>query len=90
MLPSNVKVMGAFCASWAEETFVFSGWFLGYHPILSHHGISIQPVILGSTASCQGILPHIDLLKFDEPVLGISLATEATMIFRQSLMVIPV
>jgi alkylated DNA repair dioxygenase AlkB len=33
----------------------------------------------------QGILPHIDLLKFDERVLGISLAAEATMIFRQSL-----
>ena len=31
----------------------------------------------------EGILPHIDLLKFDDVVLGISLLSEATMIFRQ-------
>ena len=36
MLPSNLKVMGVFCASWAEETCVF--WLvlgLSPHPITS-------------------------------------------------------
>jgi hypothetical protein len=84
MLPSNLKVMGVFCASWAEETCFF--WLvlgLSPHPVTSwdqHPACDSR-----EHGMLQGILPHIDLLKFDERVLGISLAAEATMIFRQSL-----
>eukprot|EP00434_Breviolum_minutum_P023726 symbB.v1.2.020926.t1/scaffold1786.1/size101393/9 len=44
---------------------------------------TFDQLIVNSYDVGEGILPHIDLLKFDDVVLGISLLSEATMIFRR-------
>lgn len=43
----------------------------------------VVSMVIREISGREGILPHIDLLKFDDVVLGISLLSEATMIFRR-------